>query len=371
MSSWLDELTARPMPEVVKALGLETRGRHAWPCPACNATTRKTYDPRPGALHFGPRSWACQQCHEKGGAVRLAALALIGRVPAKGDRDGWRALREAAAGVGLCGPYEGAARPIRRPRPAPHPKSDPVQRPPDRLAEVRALWARAAMPGLVQPYLDYGRRRGLDRAEILRLGGLGMIGWLPGGGALPWWARRPIERGYRCLVPCVDARGDLVEVRFRWPWPGDPPDGRSKSECAPGSSGLHAGTVIAADPVMRAILRAGPAARPGTLEGEHGALDWSSGRIHLVEGEGDAWAMAADLYARGLCPARGWAAVGAYGSGTFSEEIARRLPSRATVIVHPDPDNGGVKVAAPIIRALQARGLSVEVDAAALGRRAA
>src|SRR5690606_38703618 len=133
---------------------------------------------------------------------------------------------------------------------------------------ARTVWSDARCPGPAPELLAWGRSGyGWTGAEVMRLGGWGMRGYLDGRVSLPWWAARWPSRGYRAVVPVYDAAGELVELRARYTGTDEAPSPGSK--LSP-KAGLFVGTAIAPCPTMRALLRAGAGARPGLLDGGEG-----------------------------------------------------------------------------------------------------
>lgn len=207
---------------------------------------------------------------------------------------------------------------------------------------------------------------------------------LPPGADCPRWAggRRWswAADGWSLLLPCFDARGELVALRARWtgtelspnhgegaypegpadpddpstyldrPPPGGWGDGPAwletkppfgEAEMAPAGRGATAGTVYA-DPVGRWILRHGADAETGGWPSPEDApgLRWD-GRVVIVEGGAD-WLHCATEPGRVKTPGDGWgwtpAVMGVWPGCRFGAELAGRLSSAelAAVLVRDD-----------------------------------
>ena len=305
------------------------------------------------------------------------------REPAKlpDDDSPWREAKRPPAtaprtGARARGPMQNASN-GRSGRPAMPPGSE--ERPPPPLEEVRALWAacgRLDAPGVgyasepAIPYLacpDPGRE--LPAAMLAALDLVRLVprdgpwpGWIPRVGmSLPEWAAV-----YRLAVPMYDACGELRALRFRavdqvrepsaegmrWRSLNVP---RSKKALAAAGSKLR-GLVIA-DPMALALLRRSDAAAPV----DDGGVTWN-GRIVISEGEPDAWTWAtvqrrrrwAQEREEGTDRGATWAVLGVI-AGSWTPELAERIPDGATVVIRTHADPTGEKYARGIFATLKER----------------
>jgi len=336
--------------ELAARLGL-TAGRGGFgPCPGCGAARRGAGDPRVpvGVYGAGRDRWRCQAggCGAGGDALALLAYVRCGENPRAGDPR-WPAILAELRGADPV--------PVSRTAPKPPPVAAPVEGP-DR-AEVAALWA-ACTPLDADPREPAARwlnvRRGLD-AE--RIAALDLARVLPGP-AYPWPRWVPslgMDRAawlavYRLAAPVYDARGELAALRFRavdrYPPDGlDVPPPGCRIEDRNGRAVLvahvrgedrelpkalaavgcgHAAGLVLADPLGVALLR-----------GEGGAR-WD-GRVIIVEGETDLWAVATAQ--RGATGAS-YAAFGVE-AGSWIAAHAARIPDGARVLVDTDADPAG------------------------------
>lgn len=360
--TWLEELRARQVLQLAEVFGLQVRGRHLWPCPTCNEEHRSSSDRRLGPVHFNRETWACQRCGAKGGALQLIALCLGLPIPEKGDGPAWGAFREAAASYGLCSPADDSTPREQQPRPLPRPA--PAQAEPafERTAEqvrlARAIWdAGDPSPTTSDILRRYCIARGYGEAGAVFLGSAGMMRAAPRRRDARWpsWVRFKKgegsaypNAGWQILVPVCSPTGDLIDLRFRWAgvepdpetgWRDTKPPFAAKSLASRGL-GRQRSTVIAPCPVARALLAAGRAAAGGPLAP---GVVWDGRQVWLFEGETDAWAVAARLEAT-LPPSEGRPAIMGYCSGSFSEEIARRLPDDIDVAIWPDRDENAAGI---------------------------
>jgi hypothetical protein len=154
--------------------------------------------------------------------------------------------------------------------------------------------------------------------------------------ALPTWARCRgpwTATGHRLLIPLFDAAGDLVSVRARCLR--DPGD-LSKS-LAPAAFSVRG--LVFADPLAQQLLRSGPP-------------DWWHPRdVVITEGEPDflTWASR-----QGDGHEQGPAVLGVV-SGSWTEEIASRLPDEARIAVRTHRDAAGEEYARAIVATLGRR----------------
>lgn len=353
-AAWVEGMRGRSVLEVARALGLaiDERRRALSPCPACGAERRHTRSgDRRGAVGLRPdgRGWSCFQCEETGDALELVAQRIGGgRLRDLGDARKAE-VREWCARFLNLDPSERAGSQARKlaplqPRAVPPPP--PPRYPP--ADEVAALWA-SCVPVTDDPevsgYLD---GRGILAAEVARLD---LARALPASATCPTWAgagegdrwRSWAARGARLVVPLFDARGALRSVLARFPW---------KVEHGPkslGAKGYQRGGLVMANARARSWL-------DGT--------DATPAPCFVLEGETD------DLLSA-VGPAKGqtWASLGANPatlgifSGSWSREVADRIPDGSEVAVATDDDAQGDAYAREIGETLAARVVSGRLNA--------
>lgn len=233
---------------------------------------------------------------------------------------------ELAGNLGLADEVRGdstaeraIARP-RRPAPALAPVPEPEYPPADELARLWASCGEVAMDGETVKML---MGRGIDFAAVdeLRLARV-----IPVTASLPRWARYRGESwvgtGHRLALPAWDAWGQMRSVRAWRVCDGDTP-----KRLPPG--GCKAAELVQANVLAVKMLRR-----------------WASPlRLVIVEGEPDflTWATVTG------------AAVVGVGSGSWTEEHARRVPPRTEVVVRTHADRAGEKYAEHIAETLKDR----------------
>jgi hypothetical protein len=229
-----------------------------------------------------------------------------------------------------------AERPKAPPLPAPLPPMPPRDYPP--RAEVEALWSGARSLADVGGGEAY---RALDARGICpeRVADAGGARVLAVGDRLPRWASyrgklRPEGRpwpelGYRLVLPAYDHAGALRSVRA---WRVGEPDLPGDPKRLP-PAWHRADRLVLACPLARSVLATGrapawwPAGEPLRVIVAEGEPDWLS----LVAHYSDAYDAAP-------------AVLGLY-SGSWSDELAARIPSGARVVVCTHADEAGEKYA--------------------------
>ncbi len=152
----------------------------------------------------------------------------------------------------------------------------------------------------------------------------------------------PLWTPAHCLiVPLFDARGVMRSLLAR----SIDPTANPKS-LAP--SGYQRGGLLMVDPLALHLLRTG--ARPEWWP------DTEELRIVIAEGEID-WLICATQWSDGAA-----CAPATFGivSGSWTPEIAARIPDGSTVVIATDHDPAGEKYAAQIVATLAERNVSVE-----------
>ena len=336
MSVWADDVKRWPLAEVAAALGLQQAGPGHTPCPACGADRRSQHDGRGPVGHTADGGgWRCHRCQAGGDALTLAAIALTGEPDPPGE--GWARVRAWAAARGWCAAGDGApASPqVRLPAPL-RPSVPPAPRRPP-AEEVATVWGAAAPVTEDTEVSGWLRGRGLDPAAVDDLG----LARALRSSRLPRWAHGPggpwTESGHRLLLPLFDAHGRMASLRARAVVS---VEGRLKG-LAP--SGCQVAGLVLACPLGRRLLagdaRAAELVRDVGLvvaEGEPDTLTWAT-----------RWGVDAGLE-------RAPAVVG-LTAGSWTDELAARVPDGTRVGLRVHHDDAGDKYAALVVATLKGR----------------
>lgn len=227
---------------------------------------------------------------------------------------------------------ERATSPVPRPKPIPSPRPEPERDYPP-AAEVDAVWSasgRATGDTEARTMLE---GRGLD---VEHIDALGLARVVPASVSLSPWAsfrRQPwTATGHRLVLPVVDHHGDVRSLRA-WRIV----DGESPKRLPP--AGYRASGLVLACPFARAMLA-------GNLEGLPMPL-----RIVVVEGEPDflTWATRfsdADESAPVVLGVL---------SGSWTSELASRIPDGARIVIRTHADAAGLRYATQVARTLSGR----------------
>ena len=128
-------------------------------------------------------------------------------------------------------------------------------------------------------------------------------------------------------------------------------------EVSPIGGGVSAS--VYADPVGQWLLRGAV----GPVDPQATALKWD-GRVLVVEG-GPAWLRYASAADRVTPDGETHAVLGVWSGAwvddRWGRDIARRLVGASSVVVAGDHDDGGERIAAPIVAACQAVGVRVRM----------
>lgn len=278
-------------------------------------------------LRQGVVLWNCHGCGEKGDALSLVArsrgLSLRG--------DDFRQVlilgAELAGLHGLVRELETGDTPTERPplvvRPAPQAEPEKTYPPASETAALLAACRPVSEDDDVAAWIR-GRRLSLDAVE-----GAEIVFALPATAQVPGWASyqgRPwTETGHRLIIPMFDAAGVMQSVRA-----GRVTDGDSPKRLPPG--GYRASGLVMACPIAVGMLR-------GTFRPE---------RVAISEGEPD-WIWWSSKY--GISA---YARIG-ITSGSWTNEIADRIPRGAAVFMRTDNDNAGDRYSEAIMLSLRGR----------------
>jgi hypothetical protein len=332
---------------VAKALGLDVqpaRGSSggSFRCPACDAQRRhtKTSDKRGSAgVRNDGRGWRCFQCDVSGDALNLVAYALrgaslpklndVGTADVRTWCESWLGLAPTSASSSTS-----LAPPLRMPEPPAPPRYPPI-------AEVRALWDACRPVTDVAEVADWLISKRLDPQDVADRD---LARALRPGMRLPPWARiRGDEHfsdwlagGYLLIAQLTDARGEVRSVLARNVRPGREPKSRA-------AGGYERRGLVLACPLMRQVLSLG--ARPTWWPADFPL------RFEIAEGE-KKWIMRATL--RDPVLAHAPACIG-IECGSWTAELASRIPDGSSVFVATDPDDAGAKYATTILRSLVPR----------------
>lgn len=351
-AEWLERMRTVSVQTLAQALGLQfqpPRGSSggALQCPACNAIRRhtKTRDKRGAAgVRRDGHGWRCFQCDVSGDGIDLIAWHLRGKRMSELGDGGKAEVRD------WCVRWLGLERALPAPGPsqahsrAPAETSIPASRRYPPSEELQTLWRSARSITTVPAVASWlANDRGLDPRATAELD---LARALPHDGphtaALPRWAgfggengkhwRSWPSAGLQLVVPLFDANGVMRSVLFRrtfetaedWP---------PKSI---GTRGFERAGLIMANTVGCHLL-----ARP--------ALGQESTSVVIEEGETD-WLTGCLAWAR-----RSERAIFGVVSGSWTDEIAGRMPSGAQVTIRTDNDEAGDRLAAAIAKSLGGR----------------
>ncbi len=338
MTPWIDYMRGADVLTVARSLGIETSaprgasGGTIYGCPACAADTRhrRAKDKR-GAI--GVRGdgagWRCHQCDVSGDAIDLVAYVLAGGRYRDLRDDGRAKVREWCVdfGGGLL-PAEATAprteREIERPTP-----TYPLDH------EVLALWDSCEACDVDPDVTAYLASRGIDAG---RVADLDLARALPAGD-VPSWARTWQTTGHRLIVPLCDASGVMRSVLAR-----SLDRGAQRKSLAP-TGYTRAGLVMACAFGLLILSTGKPAwwrrdldLRIVIAEGEIDSLAWAS-----------QWSDAAQHAPATL----------GIVSGSWTPEIAARIPDGAVVVIATDADDEGEKYAGRISTSLAERSVQL------------
>lgn len=338
--SWIDRVRDMPVADVATRLGYEVRrgpSSSSCKCPACGTERRhrKTRDRRGsvGMPHGG--GWRCFTCDASGDAIDFAAYHIGGgryRDLESGRRDEVRDW------------FDPCSRTVAQPAPRLRKQELSVAwenadtaYPP--TGEVEALWESCSRVDSDRNVADYLAFRNI--CDLSELVAHDCVRALPRG-RLPEWASVYgipwSESGHLVVVPLYDWHGELRSVLAR------------SVERAP-----RLKTAAANGYQRRGLVMAGTIGRQMLVTGRDGYFhSHEPFRLTIHEGEIDmlrAVSLGADcdLDPRpGEYRAAGFRGVLGIFSGSFTPDIAYRVPSRSVVVLATDDDAQGDAYAAKI-----------------------
>jgi hypothetical protein len=317
IGGWISQAQAIGLGQVAADLEISVQRGHLFVCRGCGRDDAKIY----GA----PPRWKCHGCGLAGDAVDLVAVAVSG---AKLGSMNGALVRDWYAARGWCEPVRGRHVERVEPRPVPQRVQSTSEAAPPPAGELRDLWAECCpvvRDAEVGAWLD--SRLGAGAASRVSAGRLAVA--LYAQAAAPSWAalrRQSWARlGYRLLVPMVDAAGMVRSVRARCV--GQARDGMPKALPPTGFT-------------QRGLVMASPGA-VAMLKG----VGWPA---EVVVAEGEPQWLAACL----TWPGR---AVLGIVAGSWTDELAAKVPTCASVLVVTDHDAAGDRYAEAIETNLRGR----------------
>jgi len=324
LSGWIDQAKRAELKSTAVALGYEFKAPGITPCPACKTEQRGGADRR-APVGFTPdgMGWRCHRCQAGGGVVQLVAYALTGTA----KPSDWAPVRQWFIDAGLVdspggrgpGAINRPSKPVVKATPAtPAPPAPPKRIDPEALA---AVWNRALPVDQDEAAAGWLKSKKIDPSKVVDFDLARVIHNL----TRPSWAmvRGAVWQysGHRLLVPFYDHAGNLASVQGRFigtTLPAGMPKGASPA-------GAEIRGLVMADELGRMILQGvNREAWPKPL------------RIVITEGVPDF-----------LTTATGWGesaenvpAVYGIVAGSWSQEIAERIPPESVVIIATDHDPG-------------------------------
>jgi hypothetical protein len=270
------------------------------------------------SVRVGPDGTIAAKCHACGWSGDALTLIAIARgLDVKAD---FRAVLEQAAEIaGRLDLLDADVAPSPARKPPPAPKPPPTYPPRAEVSSLLESCVPVTADEAVRLYLE-GRSLDAERVDAL---GLGQA--LPVDATAPAWARygRPWTiTGHRLMFAVVDHTGEVRSVRA-----GRVVDGAGQKRVAPKEYSI--GGLVLANEQARAMLRG---------EGAHD-------RVVVVEGEPDwlTWATRTSLPVIGVL------------SGSWSRDLAARIPDGAKVVIRTHHDPAGDKYAAEVRISLAGR----------------
>lgn len=307
------------------------------PCPACGEEHRGKGDKRaPVGLTADGKGWHCHRCSEKGDAVTLAAWKIVGK--SHPEKSEWKEILEKLEQLGLADPKN-------HPAPTAIASTSPTERLPD--GQALTAWSLCVpvtdepdvRAWLVERHLD---PEALADRDLVRAH--------PANGFVAKWMSRhgrPWNMGaqqYRVIVPLFDEHGAIASIHARALHPQDP---KGKDKAASPKGYTMTGLVMA-DEMGRAMLDGRSRELRAGVQFANEVLDVD---VVIVEGVPDflsatsTWSTSAE---------RVPAVLGVI-SGSWTRELALRIPHDARVVVATHPDARGEEYAQKIFLTLADR----------------
>lgn len=337
--SWIDQVSTTAA-ETASRLGYELRrgaSASSCRCPACGTERRhrKSHDRRGsvGMPHAKPQAWHCFTCEESGDAIDFASHHIGGArfrdlAPERKD--------EVKAWFGFDDDRR-VFTPVARERPQERPaalENLEAEYPP--LRDVEALWEACRPVDADSDVLGYLAWRGIAPAKLVEHD---CARALPFHAGCPAWARFGAEpwseSGHRLIVPLYDFTGTMRSVIAR-------SIERQPAKKSLGVQGYGRRGLVMAGSYGREMLLTGAQAHWHRLERL---------RLTVVEGEISFLRSVAsgndDVLDEDFRPAAFRCVVGIF-AGSFTRDVASRVPSGTTVIIATDNDDQGRKYASEI-----------------------
>ena len=315
---WIEDARRVGIEQVAAELSLAARRSRFDACVSCGGDAAKIYG---GVV---PR-WRCYRCSAHGDCIDLVAYAVSGQSLRGGNAHDVRAW---FASRGWCEPEPGAE-PVVVQRLPIEPKPTDQERTYPPPEEVEDLYLRSTVAHRDSEAVAWLEAR-FGRGPVDRLLELGLVSAVPEGVELPAWAafgKKPWNQiGYRLLFRAFDAAGTLRSVRVRClgelPWSGAP-------KALPPAGYTLRGLVLASGLAQRMLAgKAYPA------------------EVVVAEGEPQ-WLAACLAWPR--------SAVLGVVAGSWSLDLAARIPVGARVLIVCDHDEPGDRYAELIERSLRGR----------------
>ncbi len=342
-AAWLEDARGRSIVDVATRLGLEVdrRGRSIAPCPACGRKIRNasTAGERRGAIGLPSADrWHCFPCELGGDAIDLVAASVGGARFRDLGEARRREVREWFESTFGSSPSSLTPRAVpNRATPAPAPKSCPD---PEALVIFVDRLVPVTEDAEVSTYL---RSRRIDPGKVT---GADLARALPVARSTARWARGPSGlwtiTGHRLIVPLRNARGICRSVLSRR----ITSEGEGPKSLAP--AGYSRTGLVMACGFARQLLETG--VRPDWWPADGPPL-----RVVVVEGETDFLVAACEASdANEYAPA-----VFGITSGSWTTEIASRIPDGSHVVVATDNDKAGEKYARTIVDSFEGRAVEL------------
>lgn len=333
--SWIDQVSETAASTATR-LGYELRkGASALSCkcPACGVERRhrKSHDRRGsvGMPHAKPQAWHCFTCEAAGDAIDFASYHIGGArfrdLPSerKDEVKAWFGFDEDRR----------VFEPVARSKPAERPvvlENLEAEYPP--RSEVERFWDSLRPVDQVDDAAAYLAFRGIE--PVAKLLEHDCVRAMPLGAPCPAWAgfgrQTWSETGHRLIVPLYDFQGELRSVIAR-------SVERAPAKKSLGVQGYGRRGLVMAGSYGREMLLTGAQAHWHRLE-----------RLRLTVHEGEVDVLRAvaqgadDVLEEDYRPAAFRAVLGIF-AGSFTRDIASRVPSGTTVVLATDADDEGDK----------------------------